>query len=103
MKTSYVWVLTAGLLAAQDVSQRGPLSLSLKRAVELATSREGSAKVQLSGEAFQQAEARSKQARSALLPNLDASVTAENQTVNLSAMGLGRLNPFPGIQFPTLV
>ena len=55
-------ILTTAL-PAQD-----PLRLSMKRAVELATSPEGNGNMQIAGEAVKQAEARSIQARAALLP-----------------------------------
>jgi outer membrane protein len=80
-----------------------PLPLSLKRAVEIATSPEGNTNVQLSGEAAKQAEARSAQARSALLPDLNASFAERNQTVNLAAMGVKFNLPIPGFSFPRLV
>jgi outer membrane protein TolC len=79
------------------------LQLSLKRAVEIAVSGEGNTAVQLSGEAVKQAQARSSQARAALLPDLAASVGETNRTVNLAAMGIGVGSIFPGIQIPTFV
>lgn len=79
------------------------LQLSLKRAVEIAVSGEGNTAVQLSGEAVKQAQARSGQARAALLPDLAASVGETNRTVNLAAMGIGVGSIFPGIQIPTFV
>jgi hypothetical protein len=52
MRAWYGLLLMAPLvLAAQDGAQRGPLELSLKRAVDLAISPEGSTWVQLAGEA----------------------------------------------------
>jgi outer membrane protein len=103
MRLASLIVLTAGMLAAQGGAPRGPLQLSLKRAVELATAPEGSAKVQLSGEALDQAQARSQQARAALLPNLDAALVGENQTRNLAALGINLAIPIPGFNFPTVV
>ncbi len=96
--------LTPLAVAADDASQRGPLQLSLKRAVEIATSPEGSTQVQLSAEALKQARARSGQARAALLPDFEASFSDQNQTRNLEAFGLRAVHvPIPGFQFPTLV
>ena len=66
-----------------------PLRLSMKRAVELATSPEGNASIQIAGEAVKQAQSREAQARAALLPALDAAVTEQNLTRNLAAMGIG--------------
>jgi outer membrane protein TolC len=91
-------------LLSQDLPQRAPLQLSLKRAVEIATSQEGSAKVQLSVEALKQARARSVQARAALLPDVEASFSDQNQTRNLVALGIPQISlPVPGYQFPTFV
>jgi outer membrane protein TolC len=95
------------LLAADQAgaapAQRPPLQLSLRRAIELATAPEGAARIQLSGEALRQAESRSAQARAALLPDLSASTSEQNRTVNLAALGV-RINvPVPGFSFPTLV
>jgi outer membrane protein len=92
------------LLAVLPLSAAdAPLPLSLKRAVEIAASPEGSTNVQLSGEALKQAQARSVQARASLLPDLAASVKERNQTVNLSAMGIKINVPILGFSFPTLV
>jgi outer membrane protein len=88
--------------AEEQTAQRGPLPLSLKRAVELATSPEGNTNVQLSAESLQQAQARSAQSRAALLPSLDGSIGRRDQTTNLSAMGLRFNIPIPGFQIPSL-
>jgi len=89
------------LLAA--ATQAAPLELSLKRAVELALAPEGSTRIQLAGESVRQAQSRAAQARSALLPNFDASVTEQNMNRNLAAMGIRISVPIPGFQFPTVV
>lgn len=82
----------------------GPLQLSLKRAVEIAVSPEGNTNVQLSDEALKQARARSAEARAALLPDLEASVTQQSRTENLAALGLQAVAlPIPGFHFPTFV
>lgn len=64
------------------------LRLSLKRAVEIATSPEGNTYIQLSDENLKQAKSRSAEARSALLPDVEAQ--AEQLTVmkSLAALGL---------------
>ena len=84
-------------------AQPGPvLELSLKQAIEAALSPEGNARVRLAQQAVQQASSRTAQARAALLPNLDGSVSQQNQTRNLAAFGI-RINiPLPGFQFPAL-
>jgi outer membrane protein TolC len=71
--------------------------------VEVAVSPEGNTKIQLSGEALKQAQSRSAQARAALLPDFEASLTDRDQTANLAAMGIHISVPIPGFQFPTFV
>jgi len=99
-----VWILlaAASLGAAQE---RAPLALSMKRAVEIATSAEGNTNIQLSGESLKQAQSRSLQARAALLPDLEGSFSDQNMTRNLAAFGISFKLPvqIPGFQFPTFV
>lgn len=99
MRTLIILLAAAGAVAAQP----GPLQLSLRRAVDLALAPEGSARLQIAGEALRQAEARSTQARGALLPNLDAAVSYQNLTRNLEALGVRFEQPIPGFQFPKKV
>jgi outer membrane protein TolC len=82
---------------------RVPLPLSLKRAVELATSPEGNTNIRLSSEGLKQAESKSAEARAALLPAVESSFTEQNRTANLSAMGVQVSVPIPGFHFPTFV
>jgi outer membrane protein TolC len=91
------------MFAVQVASAAGPIELSLKRAVEVAVSPEGNTRIQLSDEALKQAQAKSAQARAALLPDLEASLTDRDQTANLAAMGIHISVPIPGFQFPTFV
>jgi outer membrane protein TolC len=91
------------LCAVQVASAAGPIELSLKRAVEVAVSPEGNTRIQLSDEALKQAQSRSAEARAALLPDLEASLTDRDQTSNLAAMGIKVVVPIPGFQFPTFV
>ncbi len=80
-----------------------PVELSLKRAVQLATSPEGNTRVQLSGEALKQAQSSAMQARAALLPDLSGAFTEQNLTRNLGAMGIQIKVPIPGFQIPVFV
>ena len=91
------------LCAVQVAWAAGPIELSLKRAVEVAVSPEGNTRIQLSDEALKQAQAKSAEARAALLPDLEASLTDRDQTANLAAMGIKVVVPIPGFQFPTFV
>jgi outer membrane protein TolC len=76
------------------------LPLSLKRAVEIALAPEGNARVQIAEESIRQSQARAAEARSALLPNFDASLSESNQTRNLRAFGID-FPTIPGFIFPT--
>jgi outer membrane protein len=94
MKKNFVvlFLLVAALcMAASPSPERGPLRISLKRAVELALSPEGNAHIQLSQELVRQAKARSVQARAALLPDLEGSFGYESETRNLATMGLDQI------------
>ncbi len=102
MKCVWLPLLACTLAAAQD---RAPLELSMKRAVEIATSPEGNTNIQLSGEALRQAQARSLQARASLLPDIEGAFSERNLTSNLAAFGIKfQLPPqFSGFAFPTFV
>jgi len=80
-----------------------PLRVSFKQAVELALGDEGNALVRIADESINQAQARSRQTRSALLPSLDASVVHQSQTRNLAAFGIDIQIPIPGYVSPTFV
>jgi len=98
----YVWAL-AVVAAAGAAQDRGPIQLTMKRAVEIATSPEGSTQIQLSGESVKQAQLRSKEARAALLPDVESSFSYQNRTANLAAQGITLTHvPFPGLPFPCL-
>jgi outer membrane protein len=105
MKVAWILALAGVAAWAADApAERGPLQLSLKRAVEIATSKEGNNNLQLAGEALRQAQARSAESRAALLPDLESAFTEQNRTVNLQAQGLGNIVvPVPGFHFPALV
>ena len=97
-------MLVLGMTVTLAAEERGPLSLSLKRAVEIATSQEGSTPIQLSAESLKQAELRSREARAALLPDVEGAFSYENRTANLAAMGISLTRlPIPGFEFPTFV
>lgn len=81
------------------------LPLSLKRAVEIALAPEGNPRVQIADELIKQSQSRAAEARAALLPNFDASVSEQNQVRNLKTFGLdfSSIPAFPGFSFPTVV
>src|SRR5579863_3825243 len=102
MRIAYLLLLAAPLAMAAE-----PLQLSLKRAVQVAVSSEGSARIQLADEALKQAQARALEQRAALLPNVDAAFTDQSRTENLAALGfnpgLFSAIPIPGFSFSTFV
>ena len=98
MRHVWFFLLIPALLQAAT-----PVQLTLKRAVEIAVSPEGNTNIQLSVEALKQAQARSAEARAALLPDLEASVTGQSRTENLAALGIQVAVPIPGFRFPTFV
>jgi outer membrane protein TolC len=73
---------------AGEAAPREPLRLSLKRAVEVATSPEGNTYIQLSDENVRQAKSRSAEARSAFLPDLEAQAEQTTAMRSLAALGL---------------
>jgi outer membrane protein TolC len=95
----------SAILGAQPAA--GPakrtLQLGLKQAVDIALAPEGNARIQLAEELIYQAQTRSAQSRAALLPNLDASISEQNRTLNLSAIGIQIPVPIPGFRLPRLV
>ena len=98
-----ILMLPAAALSQEGVAQRAPLQLSLRRAVELALSPEGNPHIQLAQESVKQAQARSAQARGALLPDLAGSVGWQSTIRSLSAEGLDQIQlPF-GIVLPRYV
>jgi outer membrane protein TolC len=76
----------------------------LKRAVEIALAPEGSPRVALAEESIRQSQTGIAQARAAFLPDIEASVTDQNETVNLRSFGLNfQLPPGLGFAIPTFV
>ena len=106
MKVAWIVLMaTPSLVCAADAAAaRGPVELSLKRAVEIAISAEGNTNIQLSGEALKQAQSRAMQARAALLPDLEGAFSERSTTVNLAAQGLTSISlPVAGFTFPGFV
>ena len=99
-----ILTLSVPLLAQKLETRPTVLQLSLKKAVEIALSPEGSTRLQLALETLKQTESRKAQARAALLPDLEGQVTERNMTENLGALGLRFQFPaFLGFNIPQLV
>ncbi|MFN7935028.1 MAG: TolC family protein [Bryobacteraceae bacterium] len=81
-------------------AQEAALPLSLRKSLEIALAPEGSTKVEIAQEAIAQAEARKNQARAALLPHVDGSISYQSMTRNLRAFGID-FPTIPGFHFST--
>ncbi len=102
--TVQVIVLCLPAVAQQLETRPQVLQLSLKKAVEIAVSPEGSTRLQLAQESLKQTEERKNEALAALLPDIGAQVTERNQTVNLAALGFHiQFPPALGLNFPQFV
>ena len=85
---SCVLLFSLACFAQTDSQPERVLTLSLAKAIEMATSDRGDARVQLAHEAENVTRSRYIGARAALLPSVDVSVAEQNQTVNPRALGL---------------
>src|SRR5258706_216400 len=101
VRVASCWLFLAAVCLYAD--DRPALMLSLRHAVELATSSEGSARIQLATELTRQAQARSTQAKAALLPQIDGAISRENLNRSLVAFGLQLQTPVAGFQFPSVI
>jgi outer membrane protein TolC len=112
MRTAFLVLVPVSLALAQgQVSQNAApqnpsspivMQLSLKRAVEISLTPEGSTRVALAMESVKQAQDRAREAKSAFLPTVDGAVKDTSETVNLKTFGLNFPLPF-GITFPGLI
>jgi outer membrane protein TolC len=79
------------------------LQLSLKRAVEVAVSRQGNANILMADEAVHQAQARSAQARAAFLPDAEGAASEQSSIKSLGQLGVTKI-PLPfGLKIPEVV
>src|SRR5580704_4752405 len=97
MRAAFLILVSASLGFGQNV-----LQLSMKRAVEIALTPEGSPRVALAMESVKQAQDKAKEAKSAFLPTVDGSVQERSQTTNLRTFGIN-FPTVPGFKFPSFV
>jgi outer membrane protein TolC len=81
----------ASASASDEIAARGPLKLTMRRAVQIATSPEGSARVQLQIENLKQAKDRSREVLASLLPDIESDVSVGSSVRSLAATGLSNL------------
>jgi outer membrane protein TolC len=107
MRAAFLILIKASLALAEGaVSQSAPpqnvLQLSMKRAVEIALTPEGSPKVALAMESVKQAHEQAREAKSAFLPTVDGTIRETSETVNLKTFGF-RFPTIPGFAIPLFV
>ena len=94
----------SGLWAADQTAGRAPLELSMKRAVELAISPEGSAQIQLSGEALKQAQRVPRRLAPRCCRMFEAALSDQSRTATWRPWVSPVWHiPIPGFQFPHFV
>ena len=94
--------LSLGQAVTQEVGVRsGVMELSMKRAVDIALTPEGSARVALAEESIRVSDTHVTEARAAFFPKVDGTVTERRQTINLHTFGFNF--QFPGFSIPSIV
>ncbi|HEY2843295.1 MAG TPA: TolC family protein [Bryobacteraceae bacterium] len=96
-------VLTVMLLAVSVGMAQDVLQLSLKHAVDIALTPEGSARVALAEQSIRVSSTHVNEARAAFFPNLDGTIQERSQTVNLKTFGFDFQFPIPGFSIPSIV
>ena len=88
---------------ADPPAAENTLPLSMKRAIEIALAPEGSPRIALAQESIKLAQEQIKEAKAALLPDIESSINERRQTTNLKAFGFNFAFPvIPGIPAFTL-
>jgi outer membrane protein TolC len=90
----------ASAAAADEISARGPLKLTLRRAVQMATSPEGSVRVQIQNENVKQARMRALEVEAGFFPDIESYVSIQSTVRSLAAQGLTdvRLGVTPALE-----
>ncbi len=107
MRAAFLMLISVSFALAQVTVSTNPvpqsvMQLSLKRAVEIALTPEGSPKVALAMESVKQAQEQTRQAKSAFLPTVDGSIQERSETVNLRTFGIN-FPTVPGFVIPSFV
>jgi outer membrane protein len=85
---------------ADPPAAENALPLSMKRAIEIALAPEGSPRIALAEESIKLAQEQIKEAKAALLPDIESSINERRQTTNLRAFGFNFVFPeIPGVAF----
>jgi hypothetical protein len=96
----FLFFLAAFFAMSIRLDAQQPIPLGLKQAVDAAVDQNGNTRIQLAAELVRQAEAKSAQARSALLPDVSASIGQQSQTRSLIAAGFRSEDLPRALRFP---
>jgi outer membrane protein len=106
MRAAFLILISASSLLEQTLLAQTPpqnvLQLSMKHAVEIALTPEGSPRVALAMESVKQAQEQAREAKSAFLPTVDGTIKETSETVNLKTFGI-IFPSVPGFAFSTFV
>lgn len=102
MRALLLMIVPASLALSQNPAPAKTLQLSMKRAVEIALTPEGSTRVALALESVKQAQEQARVAKGAFLPTVDGSLQEQSETVNLKTFGIN-FPTVPGFTIPTFV
>ena len=97
------WLGSDERLAATGKVTEFALPHPMSGATTIALAPDGNTRLALAREAYEQANAREKQARGYLLPNVEGSYTLSSFTRNLAAFGVQSMTPIPGFGVPSFV
>ena len=104
MRTIVLIALAQAAFGWDGPAAESTLPISLKRAVEIALTPEGSPKVALAEESIKEAETRKAESRAAFLPDLESSLSDRRETANLHAFGFSfNIPPALGFSIPNIV
>ncbi len=96
-------VFAAEPWATNAAAAENVLPLTLKHAVEIALTPEGSPRIALAEESIKLAQAQARESKANLLPDVESSINDRRQTTNLRAFGFNFAIPIPGITIPDIV
>src|ERR1022692_3225291 len=106
MRSAFLIFVSALMVLAQATAQvsspQNVMQLSMKKAVEIALTPEGSPRVALALESVKQAQDKAKESKAAFLPTVDGQIREVNETVNLKTFGIN-FPSIPGFVIPAFV
>jgi outer membrane protein TolC len=99
-----VSMLQSTCLRGQENNAPAPIALNMRDAVRMALDPQGNPEIGVAGESVKIAEAQLREARGLAYPEIYATVSGQNQVLNLAAYGFDEIHlPIPGYSFPDSV